>query len=299
MQGYAAAVLNWPDLPLGMGTGRLCSLNGGLPIGKAARLLAQAHELGVRFVDTAPTYGQGHAEMAIGRLPSAVRDDLIICSKVGYSFGRKAALINLAKPVLRPILPWARALRDSVTSVRDRASSTGGSMHVSIEPETITSILESSLRRLRRGHLDILLLHDPSPASLDDPSNQAALSQLREAGTILAWGVSTRDPAVVTRAINTDGCAVVQVPGYPDWVDAHPQIMQRCADRGIAVIVNAVLTPLLRRTPGADGAGRQATAEECLAFALRQPGVRVALCGTRTAGHLEKNVKIVRRLATA
>ncbi len=67
--------LPWPEFPLGIGTGRLCSLNGGLSVPKATDLLRQAHELGVRFFDTAPSYGQGQAEQAIGRLDSSMRND--------------------------------------------------------------------------------------------------------------------------------------------------------------------------------------------------------------------------------
>ena len=73
--------------------------------------------------------------------------------------------------------------------------------------------------------------------------------------------------------------------------------MQRCEDKGVPVIANAVLTPLGKQHREGDQQSAFTTAEECLTFTLRQPGVRMVLCGTRNAEHLNTNVEIVRRLA--
>lgn len=93
--------------PLGFGTARLRSVNGGISARSAAALLGRAFEDGIRFFDTAPSYGQGQAEEAIGRLCSRARHEVFICSKVGYSYGRRGAAINVVKPLIRSAASFA------------------------------------------------------------------------------------------------------------------------------------------------------------------------------------------------
>jgi aryl-alcohol dehydrogenase-like predicted oxidoreductase len=245
--------MHWPELSLGIGTGRLCSLNGGVTVCRAAWFLDQAFDMGIRFIDTAPTYGQGHVEEAIGRLAPQVRNQYLVCSKVGYTFGRKADLINFAKPVLRPILPWANFLRHRIAAARQEANS-ATSCRLNIEPNVIRSILEKSLQRIRRDYLDLLLLHDPSGESVDNPANQIELSQLVKSGKIRSWGVSTCNADVVRRAIDTAGCAAVQFPVHRQWIDENPGLIQQCGDRGVSIIANSVICD--SATGGTHGAFR-------------------------------------------
>lgn len=291
--GQPAAALAWPEFPIGLGTGRLCSLDGGLSVTRAERLLACAFDLGVRFVDTAPSYGQGHAETAIGRLAPAARAQLTICSKVGYSFGGKARWINAAKPLVRPVLPWVTALRRSLVQARQQAA-LSGRLSLVIEPTAIRASLEGSLRRLRRDYLDVLLLHDPSIESVANQANQDELRELVRCGKIRAWGVSTHAPSVAAQACEAPGCAVIQVPVYPQWVADNPRVLPQCAASQVSVIAHSVLSPMASRSSGAEAAPPAASARQCIAFALRQPAVRVVLCGTRNLNHLRSNVADVR-----
>ena len=285
----------WPDFALGIGTGRLCSLNGGISIRSAGRLISRAFELGVRFVDTAPIYGQGQAESAIGSLAPHLRNELVVCSKVGYTFGNKVALINAAKPILRHVLPFAGVLRHKIARARSNANA-NNSFRIHIEPSTITTALDGTLRRIRRDYLDLLLLHDPSAESVENEANQLQLNRLVESRKIGAWGISSSDVTVIERAISASACSIVQFPVNREWLATYPDLMQRCERQGVSVIANGVLAPLSPPSESSLASHCATTVEDCFAFALGQPAVRVLLCGTRKVSHLERNVQIVRSL---
>jgi aryl-alcohol dehydrogenase-like predicted oxidoreductase len=252
----------------------------------------QAFDLGIRLIDTAPTYGQGHAERAIGRLAPHVRDRFLICSKVGYSFGRSARWVNAAKPILRPILPWTNALRQKIDSVRHKTYTTG-KISLNIEPGVIQSSLEGSLKRIRRDNLDLLLLHDPSGDSVDNPDNQDELNRLVASGKVRGWGVSSSDPVVLERAIDSNHCSVVQCPVTRDWVNANPQVIRKCEEHSVSIIANQVVSP---KSNQLNACSLNAEIERCVSYALQHPAVRQVLCGTRSLSHLSQNVKIVRQL---
>lgn len=289
----------WPEFPLGIGTGRLCSLNGGLSISKATDLLRQAHDLGVRFFDTAPSYGQGQAEQAIGRLDSSKRNDAIVCTKVGYSLGSKGHLINVAKPFVQPILPWVGALRTYIASARDRAGETGGSMTLTIEPAAIRTAIEGSLKRLNRDYIDLYMMHDPSADSVEDEANQQEFEALVKSGKIRCWGISTSDGDVARRAAAVPGCSVIEMPGYPAWVDANPKAYEACSVHGVKIIANGVLTPLTRNAHTNGNAGPAMSAADCIKYAFHLPETKMVLCGARQAANLNSNVAIMRQLLTA
>jgi aryl-alcohol dehydrogenase-like predicted oxidoreductase len=288
-----------PSFPLGFGTSKLRSLNGGLSGRAAQRLLENAFDLGIRFFDTAPSYGQGQAETAIGRLPRHLKVESIICSKVGYSYGRKAAVINTLKPLLRPGHRSLALLKRLAQKSREEFQR-HGIISVNIQPAVIRKGLEGSLRRLRRDYLDVFLLHDASLASLND-GNRAELDTLQRVGKIRHWGISTGDAAVARRAIDLENIAVLQVPTEATFVNEAGDLFDKCAERGIAVVANRVLSPL--RSSSTPSPLREDDPEQvierCFAFALGQPGVRVVLCGTTSPPHLVANVRAMRHLLSS
>lgn len=275
-------------LPLGLGTSKLRSLDGGISARSAARLLESAFDSGIRFVDTAPSYGQGQAEAAIGRLPERIKDQMIICSKAGYLYGRKALLINALKPLLQPATKALPMIRGLVVKSRDRAQHVG-SLNLDIQPSTIRHSLAATLRRLRRGRLDVLLLHDPSIDSLG-AENQGVLAELKQEGLIGSWGLSTDDPAVAHRALEIEQLRVLQVPLEPAWVEAAGDLFSKCHAAGVFVIANRVLAPLQSES-GRPAGDRQQQIEQCFGYALSQPGVQMVLCGSTQSAHVKANVE--------
>ncbi len=285
--------MDLPDkisLPLGLGTSKLRSLGGGLSGRLAGRLLEEAFDLGIRFFDTAPIYGQGQVETAIGRLPSRIKDELIVCSKAGYRYGPGALVINALKPVLQPAANSVSILRTLIHKSRERIAKRE-SIRLEIRPDTIRTSLAGTLGRLRRDRLDLLLLHDPSAESLND-DNQAVLDALQREGLIGHWGVSTGDPAVAHRALELENLAVLQVPVDANWVDEAGDLFSKCHASGVRVIANRVLTFLgSKPSPTPSRGDTQRRIEQCFTFALSQRAVRMVLCGSTKAAHLRANVQ--------
>jgi aryl-alcohol dehydrogenase-like predicted oxidoreductase len=139
---------------------------GGAPAGwgvvddaESARAIHAAVDAGVRFFDTAQAYGAGHSEDVLGRALQG-RDVVRIATKVGY--------------VIDPA----------------RRELTGPQ----ITPAAITASIDASLRRLRRGRIDLVLLHLNSLPIAEATSVFDTLAALRNAGKIAAYGWSTDYP---------------------------------------------------------------------------------------------------------
>ena len=119
---------------------------------EALRIVEQSLAAGCNFFDTAPGYGHGVSEDLLGQALEAVRKDVIICTKFGYS---PEGVENFNTDNIRPIL-------------------------------------EGSLRRLRTDYVDILLLHNPARALMDGrtATQYAELERLKKEGKIREYGVS-------------------------------------------------------------------------------------------------------------
>jgi aryl-alcohol dehydrogenase-like predicted oxidoreductase len=285
-------MLDGERFPLGLGTSRLRSVNGGLSAPAAARLLQRAFDQGIRFIDTAPSYGQGDAERAIGSLPGEVRDRLFVCSKIGYGYGRKAIAVRALKPLLRRLARSGSAARSLAHSSR-RGLERSGSISVAIRPGEIRASLSRTLGRLRRERLDLLLLHEPDADSLHD-ENVSALEALRAEGLIRAWGVATADPLVACKAADLPHVGALQVPVRPEWIRRAGALFDRCARRDLAIVANGVMAP--GATPPdatASSIDAEAGIRARFEFALRQECVCMVLCGTTSERHLDDNIRLM------
>jgi aryl-alcohol dehydrogenase-like predicted oxidoreductase len=121
----------------------------------AVGLVHFALDRGIRFFDTAAGYGEGRSEDLLGQAlaSSAHGADAVVCTKVQLSCGDEAA--GRAGPAIRVQV-------------------------------------EQALRRLRRGHIDVLLLHNPSDEIDWGEFDRSVLEALRNSGKILTYGVSSR-----------------------------------------------------------------------------------------------------------
>jgi D-threo-aldose 1-dehydrogenase len=151
-------------MTLGYGT---ASLGRSLTRRERMRLLETAYDCGIRWFDTAPLYGAGAAEEALGRFLRG-KDDVVVATKVG---------------IVPPGLLGAAVRRPAA----------GGRF----DPADVRRQVERSLRRLRRDSVDVVLLHEvnasAAPVALD------ALDLLRKAGTLRLTGIGTS--ALQTEAI--------------------------------------------------------------------------------------------------
>ncbi len=151
--------------PLGLGTVKL-GRNQGVKYPEtfnipddahALDLLAQAWELGINLVDTAPAYG--HSEQRLGALLPKLSQDWLIATKVGESFN----------------------------------TDTGASQY-NFTPEFITQSIQHSLKNLRRDVLDIVLVHSDGNDQqiIEQQGALEVLNDLKQQGLIRATGMSTK-----------------------------------------------------------------------------------------------------------
>jgi len=119
----------------------------------SVRLVQAALDGGCNFFDTAPGYGDGASESLLGRALRGRRDAAVICTKFGH------------------------------TAEGNNDFSAG-----SLRPA-----LEDSLRRLRTGHVDVLLLHNPPAdrlAGAQAGDLYAELAALQAEGKLRVFGAS-------------------------------------------------------------------------------------------------------------
>jgi len=143
-------------------------------------LIALVHgseELGVNLLDTAEAYGNGHGEAVVGEALQGRRHKWIVATKVRPNQGIDADTPDEA-------------------AVRKR----------------ITEACEQSLQRLRTDYIDLYQLHAiPHPWAM--PIAMVTLAQLRAAGKIRWYGISTNNREAVDQLRAYEPLHVLQI-GY-------------------------------------------------------------------------------------
>jgi aryl-alcohol dehydrogenase-like predicted oxidoreductase len=159
-------------------------------------LLQTALDNGFTHFDTAPYYGFGLGEVALGQLPTAALQRITIATKVGLygPDGAGPGMVGmLARKVAgkflpalnRPVIDWSVA--------RARQS------------------LADSLRRLKRDRVDILYLHEPAAGLIDTHEFQSWLQQARQAGQIGYWGIAGEADKIAAMLAKDGSWPLVQI----------------------------------------------------------------------------------------
>jgi D-threo-aldose 1-dehydrogenase len=168
---------------IGFGTGGL------LRIGSARRrlsTLAAALASGITHFDTAPIYGLGESERALGRFLRRGRREVTLTTKFGLRPSRLAMGIS-------PLQRSARRALQLVPALRRVAVRSTAVLHAApcFSPSAVQASLEASLAALRTDYVDFYLAHQASPDSMPDEELIELLQRLRAAGKILAFGIAT------------------------------------------------------------------------------------------------------------
>lgn len=254
------------------------------PEASAVRLVHQALDLGITLFDTSPHYARGEAERRLGAaLRSSSNGTAIIATKAG-------------------------------SLVDDR-----GRVTQDLSPAAITTSVEGSLRRLGVDHIDLLQLHSPPAADVDDDVLDC-LGALQRAGTVRACGVSGYDDALLAR-VRASSILATSMFGFSVVDAARAAAIDELAASGTGFLASAPLAhgrirrrqPVRRRVAdlvflARDPRGHSATmrraralrfvddvegwtaAEVSLAYVLRHPHVSSAVFGTTDEAHLAQNV---------
>ncbi|MCC9136045.1 aldo/keto reductase [Pontibacter silvestris] len=126
-----------------------------------AKLLHTAFDNGINYFDTADLYQKGENELTLGKAFKAIRDKVVIATKVGNQ--------------------W-------------RSDGSGWNWNPS--KSYILQAVEESLKRLQTDYIDLYQLHG---GTLDDPIEETieAFEQLKHQGKIRQYGISSIRPNVI------------------------------------------------------------------------------------------------------
>lgn len=248
--------------PLGIGTvkwGRTEGLKHGafeLPDDRTClELLDTALEHGVNVLDAAPAYGI--AEERLGKLLGGSRRDRF------HLFTKTGEIFENGKS------SWDFSAAHTRRSV------------------------EESLRRLRTGWLDAVLLHCPREdlPVIRDTAALETLHALRAEGKVRVIGISTMSLEGGLAAVPL--CDVVMVAWNP-WFHEQQPVIEAAAAAGRGVLLKKVLSS--GNLPSGDGSRG---AEHCLGSALALPGHPVVIAGTLSPAHLRSNIETVQACRNA
>jgi len=134
----------------------------------AAAVYHASREAGVNFFDCANVYSKGKAELILGELIAAERDDVVITTKVGGNFGEDA---------------------------NERGCS---SRH-------IMRAVEGSLRRLKTDYIDVYFVHHLDPGTPLEET-LGALDTLVSSGKVRYTGVSNFAAWQIMKALGIADC---------------------------------------------------------------------------------------------
>jgi D-threo-aldose 1-dehydrogenase len=161
-------------------------------------VLAAAVASGLTHFDTAPIYGFGESERALGRFLQRQRNNVTITTKFGLQPSRLAA----------SLLPLQQAARRAIRmfpALRRAAVRGSGALYAApwFSVAGVQDSLDRSLRSLRTDHVDFFLAHQASLEALPSEEVIGLLRDLQQAGKIRAFGVATEfdwlPPVLATR----------------------------------------------------------------------------------------------------
>ena len=153
----------------------ICGAFGGRAYGPmddniARAIVNRAVELGVTFFDTAHIYGAGKSEEILGE---CLPSNAKICTKLGYD-------------------------------------TTSGKGVKNYSSEFLEATLMTSLKRLRREKIDLLLLHNPPTEVLRDSQIYKWLKSKIEEGKIARWGCSIYDSIEEAELALNEGAEAIE-----------------------------------------------------------------------------------------
>ncbi|WP_098748994.1 aldo/keto reductase [Paenibacillus sp. EZ-K15] len=168
--------------------------------GQAVKLIHEALDRGVNFLDTADLYDEGRNEELVGIAVQGRREDVIIATKVGN-----------------------RRVPGKDGWVWDPSK------------DYIKSAVKDSLRRLGTDYIDLYQLHG---GTLDDPIDETieAFEELKREGWIRYYGISSIRPNVIREYVAKSN--IVSVMSQYSILDRRPEeaVLDLLAENGISAI---------------------------------------------------------------
>ena len=176
-----------------------------------------AVDVGINWFDTAPLYGEGHADTVLVDALGPDRHNMVIATKVGVRFGGP-----------------------------------DGHAHSDLSPSWIVADTEDSLRRLQVDRIDLLQVHWPCEAGTALDDTLEALETLRASGKIRYFGLCNYDAASVARAQDFPGMVSVQTPYSLLRREFESSLRPACSGLGVVVyepLCRGLLTGKFKEPP--------------------------------------------------
>lgn len=195
---------------------------------QARDLLEGVLELGIRHFDTAPVYGRGYSERLLGDFLRGKREQVSIATKFGLSPGQAPRVpVGLAMRLnaLRRRLRSGPA-HAAVTPTSDPSTADAEPPPRRIGRDEVEASFDASRRALGTDTIDLYLLHEALPSSLEPAAIDFVL-KLRDAGKVGQLGVAARGSR--TLALNPAELAewdVLQYEYGPAWPQ-HAELPRR------------------------------------------------------------------------
>lgn len=191
---------------------------------EATGLLSYAYDLGLRYFDTAPFYGQGLSEHRFGAMLRArPRESFLLSSKAGRILKRNPAAAAPGRLGFEVVYDYSY--------------------------DGVMRSLEDSWQRLGLDRIDIVYIHDCSPKWRGDlfeadfraavEGGYRALDQLRSEGVIGAIGVGIKDWDICLRFARAVDLDVIMFAGGYTLLehDSLDEFLPACQDKGVAVVL--------------------------------------------------------------
>lgn len=286
---------------LGLGTTAIGGLYSATSAAGADATMDTAWELGIRFFDTAPQYGNGMAEQRLGAfLKTKPSDDYVLCTKVGRLLrlpekpeGEDAYYKDT--PPERPVFDFSY--------------------------DGVMTSVEESLKRLGVERIDVLHIHDP-----DNHYVQAidgaykALDTLRSEGTIGAVGAGMNQSEMLAEFARNGNFDCFLLAGRYTLLeqDALKDFLPLCTEKNISIIIGGVYNSGILANPRAGAKFNYQDADEALIeralqleavclrhgtplkaaaiqFPLAHPAVASVLTGARSREEIVENDALFRK----
>ncbi len=223
----------------------------------AIEAIHRALDLGINYIDTAPSYGEGHSERLIGAVMRTRREESVLATKVGWQGLDKEAV----KASVRESM--GRLQTDHLDVVQLH-----GGMYTEADYEHI----------LHGGPLE-------------------ALRELRESGEVRFVGLTAEEPWTARPFLASGEFQVVQLAYNLIYQSAALHALDDACRRGMGVVTMRTMTSGILQRIMRSLAPEWETArdpyEVCLNFVLSDPRVNVALVGMRWPEEVERNARLL------
>jgi D-threo-aldose 1-dehydrogenase len=295
---------------MGLGTAPLGNFGKPMSDEESSALLSATWDAGIRFFDTAPSYGHGLSEARCGQgLRWYPRDEFVLSTKVGRLLTpRKRSEINFA--------PWVDGLPFA--------------WHFDYSYDGAMRSIKDSLQRMGLEHIDVALIHEvdeythgnrQADVFAEAMSGAAkALLRLRDEGVVKAIGVGVNECSVAQTAIEQVDFDCVLLAGRYTLLeqDALDSFLPVCVRKQVSVIVGGgynsgilatgsipnarynyapaseSILDRVRRIERVCGEYKVALKSAALSFVLAHPAISAVIPGVRSIAQLDDTLATLR-----